>query len=153
MRESDRSRWLRGFFSFFSWFAGIFGFPRRRPRCYMLRRRGGDDATLSTRGTSMPFSTSPNAHDTIFPPLGQVAVFYSHPLHNRWSSSFGASFSIDTSATIPMPPIRAIVDFRDAFACRSNDSTRVEHHACDGVVVSVGVDDAAGTKVPYLVLH
>ena len=49
-----------------------------------------------------------------------------------------------------MPAISPVVDLGYDLACRGDDPASVKHHACDGVVVGVGVDDGAGAEVPLL---
>ena len=49
-----------------------------------------------------------------------------------------------------MPAVGLVVDFRHALADGGHDAAGVEHHACDGAVVGVGVVDGAGAEVPDL---
>jgi hypothetical protein len=51
-----------------------------------------------------------------------------------------------------VPSIRLIVHLYHVLACSRNNTTRIEHHASNGVVVGVGVVDRSGTEIPDLSL-
>ena len=86
-------------------------------------------------------STGPDPHHAILPPLGQIPVPNPHSLH--------AALAVRVPA-VPVPAVGLVVDFRHALAYGGHDAAGVEHHACDGAVVGVGVVDGAGAEVPDL---
>jgi hypothetical protein len=53
-------------------------------------------------------------------------------------------------ATAPVAAVSLIVHLDYRFASCGNDVARVKHHACDGVVVGIGVEDRTGPEIPDL---
>ena len=51
----------------------------------------------------------------------------------------------DAGAAVPLAALDLVVDLDDVLAGGAGDAAGVEHHARDGVVVSVGVVDDAGS--------
>lgn len=96
------------------------------------------------------YLAAPDPHDPILPPLRQIPVFDPHPLHHTDPAIFFCTIISSTCTAIPVPSIRPVVDFRYRLTCRGNDAPRIEHHACDGIFVGVGIDDGACAEIPYL---
>lgn len=103
----------------------------------------GDQTLLSS-----PNLASPYPHHSILPPLCQISILDPHPLNT--ARMYSLFFCVNASTAIPVPPINFIVDLGNRVARSSDDTARIEHHACDGIIVGVGVVDGAGAEVPYL---
>lgn len=56
----------------------------------------------------------------------------------------------NTRTAIPVTAIRLVIYLDHIFAGSRDDTARIEHHAGDGLVVSVGVVDGACAEVPNL---
>src|SRR5450432_3219024 len=94
-------------------------------------------------------SAGPNTHNAVFSPFDHVSVLYSNTLYYTWRPFL--LLGVYTSTAIPMATVRLIVDFRNVLACRADDSTVVEHHACNRVIISICIEYIARPEIPYLV--
>lgn len=94
--------------------------------------------------------TSPNANNPIPAALGQIAILDPDPLDNRRTLDRTILIQVCPRPAVPVVAIGLIVHFGDVFSCGRYDASVVEHHACDGVVVGVGVVDGSGSEIPDL---
>jgi hypothetical protein len=101
-----------------------------------------------------PSSTSPHAQHAISTALNHITIPDTDALDHGGGGAPPAALlvplSSNTGAAVPMAAVGLVVDFRVGFARGGHDAARVEHHARDGLVVGVGVEDAASAEVPYL---
>lgn len=86
--------------------------------------------------------TCPNADNPVAAPLGHVAVLNSYTLHHsRRSAPF---FARNARAAVPLPPFYLVVYLDYVLSRSTDDPSDVEHHAGDGVVVSIRIGNRSG---------
>jgi hypothetical protein len=79
----------------------------------------------------------------------KIAVFYPDAFNHGAPCSVVFVYA-NARATVPVAAVGLVVDLYNVFASSRNNAARVEHHACDRVVVGVGIVDGASPEVPDL---
>lgn len=57
---------------------------------------------------------------------------------------------VGARSAVPVSSICLVVDLDNILASCTDDTTRVEHHAGDGVVIGISVGDGASSEIPDL---
>lgn len=93
--------------------------------------------------------TCPNTNDSIAAPFSHVAILYSYTLnYGRRSALF---CSCNASTAVPLSTFHFIVHLDYVLAGSTDNTSDIEHHAGDGIVVSIGIVDGPGAQIPDLV--
>jgi len=91
----------------------------------------------------------PHAHRAILAALDKISIFYPDTL-NDGVTCVVRLVNTNTRSATPVAAIGLIVHLDYILtSCRDN-AARVEHHACYGVVVRVGIVDGASSEIPDL---
>lgn len=90
--------------------------------------------------------TCPYTYNAVPPAFDQITIFYTHMLHDAGILALLG----DACAAAPLSAFNFIVHLDHVFPRGAHYSPSIEHHARDGVVVCVGVEDGACTEIPYL---
>lgn len=90
-------------------------------------------------------SACPHANNAVLAAFSKIPVLDAYMLDNRRRGVLASA-----STTVPMVAIGLVVYLGHALAGRAHDAPRVKHHTGDWVVVSKGVVDGSGAKIPYL---
>lgn len=85
----------------------------------------------------------PYTHHAVAASLNKVAVSNAHALNNRRAISLLCG--VNSSTAVPLPALQLVVDLDNVFARRTDNSSRIEHHAGYGVVVCIRVVDGTGS--------
>lgn len=95
-----------------------------------------------------PRLTRPYADNTIPASLNHVSVPYSYTLNNR--RGLASLLCHYTGAAIPLSALHLIIHFYHVLPGRTDYTPGIKHHACDWVLVSIGIVDGTCSEIPYL---
>ena len=90
----------------------------------------------------------PGAYHAVSSAFNKIPILNANLLYRR-----RCSFSVlsgSPGSSIPMTSVSLVVDFHHILASGRHYVSCVEHHACDGIVVGIGIENSTSTKVPYL---
>lgn len=93
---------------------------------------------------------SPHANHTVTSSLNEISFLATDTVDNgRWAKTvlFDA---LNAGTAVPLASVDSVVDLGDVLASSCNDSSVVELHRGDSVVVTKDVRDGAGTEIPNL---
>lgn len=94
------------------------------------------------------FLACPHSDHAVLAPLNHVAVLDADVLNDGRRLVL---FSLrDTSSALPLPRFELVVHFDHVLLSCADNPPVVKRHACDGVVVGVGIKDGASPQIPYL---
>lgn len=91
----------------------------------------------------------PHTHGTVSATFYKVSVFDAYVLDDGVRCRF-IFVSANARTAAPVSTICLVIHLYYIFACCGNNAARVEHHAGDRMVVSVGVGNGACSQVPDL---
>jgi len=103
--------------------------------------------TILIASTSIVLLTRPDTHGTVSTSFNQIAILYSNVFNDGVCRLV---VLVSSGSAVPVPSVCLVVDLDYVCTCCRNNPTRVEHHAANGVVVSVSVSDGAGSEIPDL---
>jgi hypothetical protein len=86
--------------------------------------------------------TSPNTDTSVAASFDKISIVNSDSVDN---SSIYAD-----RATVPMSAVGLVVDLCHSLASSGNNTASIELHACNGIIISKGVENGASPEIPNL---